>query len=70
MREESAGDSKVIGCFSAASNVTGVMNDDLAVTALVRSHGGLAFWDYATVAPYTHVNMNPRVSPLTVLWHN
>ena len=34
----------------------------LTVTALVHSYGGFAFWDYATAAPYVHVNMNPRVS--------
>ena len=52
----------LIGCFSAASNVTGVMNDDLSVTALMHAYGGMAFWDYATAAPYVHVNMNPRVA--------
>ena len=62
LREESTSSTTLIGCFSAASNVSGVMNDDLSVTALVRSYGGLAFWDYATAAPYVHVNVNPRVS--------
>lgn len=52
---------RVIGMFCAASNVTGALNDDLAVTALLRAHGALAFWDYAAAAPYTKVDMNPCV---------
>eukprot|EP00094_Tigriopus_californicus_P006977 TCALIF_06718-PA protein Name:"Similar to ttcA tRNA 2-thiocytidine biosynthesis protein TtcA (Nitrosococcus oceani (strain ATCC 19707 / NCIMB 11848))" AED:0.00 eAED:0.00 QI:0/0/0/0.5/1/1/2/0/980 len=51
----------LIGCFCAASNVTGILNDDLAITALLHQHGALAFWDYATAAPYLEVNMNPKV---------
>jgi selenocysteine lyase/cysteine desulfurase len=51
----------IIGCFCAASNVTGILNDDLAITALLHSHGALAFWDYATAAPYVNIDMNPRV---------
>ena len=53
--------SLVIGCFSAASNVTGVLEDDLAITALLHTHGALAFWDYATAAPYVSIQMNPKV---------
>ena len=53
--------SLIIGCFSAASNVTGVLEDDLAITALLHSHGALAFWDYATAAPYVSIQMNPKV---------
>ena len=51
----------VIGCFSAASNVTGLLEDDLAVTALLHTYGALAFWDYAAAAPYVSIQMNPKV---------
>jgi selenocysteine lyase/cysteine desulfurase/tRNA(Ile)-lysidine synthase TilS/MesJ len=51
----------MIGCFSAASNVTGVLEDDLAVTALLHKHGALSFWDYASAAPYVNIDMNPKV---------
>lgn len=51
----------IIGLFSAASNVSGILNDDLALTALMHKYGGLAFWDYATAAPYVNIDMNPNV---------
>ena len=49
-----------IGCFCAASNVTGILNDDLEITEILHRHGALAFWDYATAAPYIHIDMNPQ----------
>jgi selenocysteine lyase/cysteine desulfurase len=48
-----------IGAFSAASNVTGVIADDLAITALLHKYGALSIWDYATGASYLNVQMNP-----------
>ncbi|XP_071942227.1 probable cysteine desulfurase [Antedon mediterranea] len=50
----------VIGCFSAASNVTGILTDTNAVSALLHRYGALAFWDYATAAPYVNIDMNPN----------
>jgi selenocysteine lyase/cysteine desulfurase len=49
----------VVGTFSAASNVTGVLADTVAVTKLLHSFGALAFWDYASAAPYVKIDMNP-----------
>ena len=37
-----------IGCFSAASNITGIINSIDEITILLHQHGALAFWDYAT----------------------
>ena len=51
----------LIGCFCAASNITGILNDDLAITVLLHKFGALAFWDYATAAPYVNIDMNPKV---------
>lgn len=48
-----------IGSFSAGSNVTGVATDVDAVTALLHTHGALAFWDYAAAGPYVPIDMNP-----------
>jgi selenocysteine lyase/cysteine desulfurase len=44
-----------IGAFSAASNVTGLLTDVNAVAILMHKAGGLAFFDYATAAPYVKV---------------
>jgi selenocysteine lyase/cysteine desulfurase/tRNA(Ile)-lysidine synthase TilS/MesJ len=51
-----------IGAFSAASNLTGVLTDVDAVSALLHQHGALACWDYATCAPYVKIDMNPVVT--------
>ncbi len=48
-----------IGSFSAASNVTGILTDVIAVTRLLKEHGALAFWDYAGGGPYLPMDMDP-----------
>ena len=50
-------DRRVIGCFSAASNVTGILTDVQAVSHLLKHHGALSIWDYAGAAPYVPIDM-------------
>jgi selenocysteine lyase/cysteine desulfurase len=50
----------LIGSFSAASNVTGIVTDTDAISTLLHEHGALAFWDYAAAAPYVHIEMYGR----------
>ncbi|MCF6303618.1 MAG: aminotransferase class V-fold PLP-dependent enzyme [Devosiaceae bacterium] len=50
----------LIGAFSAASNVSGIVSDVEAVTAVLKSFGALAFWDYAGGGPYLPIDMNPK----------
>ncbi len=47
----------LIGSFSAASNVTGVVTDTAAVSSLLHEHGALALWDFAAAAPYVGIDM-------------
>ncbi len=47
----------LIGSFSAASNVTGIMTDCDTISELLHQHGGLALWDFAAAAPYVSVRM-------------
>jgi selenocysteine lyase/cysteine desulfurase len=47
----------LIGSFSAASNVTGILTDTAAVSSLLHRHGALSFWDYAAAAPYVPIDM-------------
>ena len=49
-----------IGSFSAASNVTGILSDTHSISALLHTHGALAFWDFAAAGPYVDIEMNPR----------
>jgi selenocysteine lyase/cysteine desulfurase len=46
-----------IGSFSAASNVTGILSDTLAISELLHEHRALSFWDYAAAAPYVDLRM-------------
>ncbi len=50
----------VIGSFSAASNVTGIITDPDPVTRLLKAHGALAVWDYAGGGPYLPMDMGPE----------
>jgi selenocysteine lyase/cysteine desulfurase len=52
-----AGRPLLIGSFSAASNVTGILTDTSAVAALLHAHGALSFWDYAAAAPYVPIQV-------------
>lgn len=47
----------LIGSFSAASNVTGILSDVAGISTLLHSHGALAFWDYAAAGPYLALSM-------------
>ncbi|KAG8181065.1 hypothetical protein JTE90_014777 [Oedothorax gibbosus] len=52
---------QLIGSFSAASNVTGILTDDKTVSILLHKYDALSFWDYAAAAPYILIDMNPFV---------
>lgn len=47
----------LIGSFSAASNVTGIITDNDAITALLHRFGALACWDCAASSAHLPVGM-------------
>ena len=47
----------LVGSFSAASNVTGILTDTDAVTRILRAHGAVSIWDYGAAAPYVPMGM-------------
>ena len=53
-----------IGSFSAASNVTGIVSDTVAISVLLHRHGALAFWDFAAAGPYVDIAMSDADDPL------
>lgn len=59
LKTHSKSDNRLIGTFNAASNLTGVLTDTIAVSCLLHKYGALAMWDYASAAPYTRLDMNP-----------
>jgi selenocysteine lyase/cysteine desulfurase len=53
----------LIGSFSAASNVTGIVTDTHRITRVLHAHGALALWDFAAAGPYVDIEMNPVGDP-------
>lgn len=47
----------LIGSFSAASNVTGIVSDTAAIAELLHEYGALSLWDFAAAAPYVKIEM-------------
>jgi selenocysteine lyase/cysteine desulfurase len=58
-----AGRPRLIGSFSAASNVTGIVSDTAGVARVLHRHGALSFWDFAAAAPYVEIDMCPDGDP-------
>jgi selenocysteine lyase/cysteine desulfurase len=58
--ERHRGRPRLIGSFSAASNVTGIITDTVAVSRLLHRYGAIALWDYAAAAPYVGIHMGER----------
>jgi len=52
---------QLIGSFSAASNVTGIVTDTVAVSSLLHRYGAIALWDYAAAAPYVEIDMGSPI---------
>ena len=50
---------RLIGSFSAASNVTGVVAPVHDIARLLHRHGALALFDYAAGGPYLDIDMCP-----------
>lgn len=55
----------LIGSFSAASNVTGILTDADAVTRLLHRYGAWSCWDYAAAGPYVRLDMSGGSDPST-----
>lgn len=48
---------QMIGAFSAASNVSGMLSPVYELAALMHRYNGLVFFDFAACAPYVEINM-------------
>ena len=56
---DNAASDLIIGSFSAASNVTGIITDPDPITRLLKAHGAVSVWDYAGGGPYLPMAMGP-----------
>lgn len=59
----------LIGAFSAASNVTGIISDVAAITRLLKSYGAISIWDYAGGGPYLPIDMGLGMDAVVVSSH-
>ncbi|MBP5981223.1 MAG: aminotransferase class V-fold PLP-dependent enzyme [Halomonas sp.] len=55
--EEYADRETKVAAFSAASNVTGIKTDVVALARLVHQHEGIVLLDYAASGPYVSINV-------------
>ena len=51
-----------MGSFTAASNITGKYLDIDKYSILMHKYNGLAFFDYASAAPYIKIDINKKLS--------
>ncbi|MEM7788721.1 MAG: aminotransferase class V-fold PLP-dependent enzyme [Bacteroidota bacterium] len=54
---------RLIGSFSAASNVTGVVAPVHDIARILHAHGATACFDYAAGGPYVEIDMTPAGDP-------
>ncbi len=54
---------RLIGSFSAASNVTGVRTPVHEVARILHRHNAIALFDFAAAGPYVDIDMNPAGDP-------
>lgn len=64
--KKNKGRKKIIGSFTAGSNVTGIQTPIHEMAALIHRYGGICFADFAATAPYCDINMHPE-DPLQAL---
>ncbi len=57
-----------IGSFSAASNVTGIVSNTVAIAEILHENGALSFWDFAAAAPYIDIEMYPSRDEHPLAW--
>ena len=61
---------RLIGSFSAASNVTGIKTDVRKVSAMLKKYAAMSCWDYAAAAPYVAIDMqNDQLDAVFISTH-
>lgn len=59
----------LVGAFSAASNVTGILTDVAAITALLKAKGARVLWDYAGAGPYLPIDLRLGMDAVAISPH-
>ncbi|KAJ3073902.1 hypothetical protein HDU98_000361 [Podochytrium sp. JEL0797] len=56
--------STLIGSFTAASNIVGILQPVHQLAKLMHKYNGLAFFDYACAGPYVSIEVSPASRPV------
>nr|WP_249219054.1 aminotransferase class V-fold PLP-dependent enzyme [Loktanella sp. SALINAS62] len=59
----------IIGAFSAASNVTGIVSDVAVITRILKDRGAISIWDYAGGGPYLPIDMGLGMDAVAISPH-
>jgi selenocysteine lyase/cysteine desulfurase len=63
------GRGRVIGAFSAASNVTGIRSETAEISAILHEYGALAVWDFTAAAPSVRIDMSDGMDAIAFSPH-
>lgn len=55
----------MVGYFSAASCITGVLADDIATTLLLHQYGALSVWDYTSAGKKKNIYILGKLSNIS-----
>ncbi|MFB2532475.1 aminotransferase class V-fold PLP-dependent enzyme [Paracoccus sp. p4-l81] len=64
-----AAEGPLIGAFSVASNVTGILSDVAGITARLKAAGARVVWDYAGGGPYLPIDMGQGMDAIVLSPH-
>jgi selenocysteine lyase/cysteine desulfurase len=60
LKEHTKNERLVVASFSAGSNITGLVQDVVAISKLLHSYKCIVSFDYAAVGPYVEIDMHPQ----------
>lgn len=65
-RAKGASARRMIGFFTAASSITGVLADDVATTLLLGQYGALSVWDYTSAGKTIEQSLLQPIVPFVI----
>lgn len=61
LAKHQSGARRLVGLFSSASRLTGILADDVATTILLHQYGAISIWDYSHGAPFAPIQTNSEL---------
>ncbi|CAI5445360.1 unnamed protein product [Caenorhabditis angaria] len=66
---ESISGKRIIGAFTACSNVTGILNNIEKISQILKKFGALSIWDFASAAPYINISFTSSIDAIFFSGH-